>query len=169
MIDPLRHAESRNRIESIVRHIPGFQGYLEREYRRDSDHLARTWIADQLQHGKTHLDNWQRMLLDAGQIDLLPSCERLRTRIDTFQSRVRGAMRGYSGFFDLVRVDESLLDQVYQLDMGLVSDTVLFTDACQELPDGGGSPTEKLSQVNRQLDELGRRFDKRGELLEGMM
>src|SRR5262245_518811 len=61
--DPSRHAESRNWIESLARHIPGFKGYLEKEYRRDSDHLARTWIADQLQKSKTALDRGQHSLL----------------------------------------------------------------------------------------------------------
>ncbi len=41
MFEPERHAEKRNFVESILRHIPGFRGYLEKEYRRDSDYLAR--------------------------------------------------------------------------------------------------------------------------------
>ena len=49
MPEPRQHAQSRGWIESILRRIPGFKGYLEKEYRRDSDALQRTWLADRLQ------------------------------------------------------------------------------------------------------------------------
>ena len=42
-------------MESILRKIPGFRGYLEKEYRRESDHLARTWLADRVGQCKTGL------------------------------------------------------------------------------------------------------------------
>ena len=45
MIDPEHHAEGRNFVESILRHVPGFRGYLEKEYRRESDYLLRTAMA----------------------------------------------------------------------------------------------------------------------------
>lgn len=168
MPDPSRHAESRNIIESIVHCIPGFKGYLDREYRRDSDQLARTWIADQLQKCKLALDRWQQSLVDAGQLELLPPGERLRSRLDLLQSRVKGAMRGYSGFFDLVRVDEALLDQVYQVDMGLMDDTTALVQTAEQLSGGEGSSQEILTRLNRQIDEFSRGFDKRSELLEGL-
>ncbi|MGE0758710.1 MAG: hypothetical protein AB7O38_16910, partial [Pirellulaceae bacterium] len=132
MFDPQRHADSRNTLENLLRQIPGFRGYLAREERRDSDYLARTWLADQLQKCKSSLDTWQRSLLDEGQIDLLPLCERLRTRVDTLQAQIKGAMRGYSGFFDFVKVDEGLLEQVYELDMGLVGEATVITDGFQQ-------------------------------------
>ncbi len=52
MPEPRQHAQSRGWIESIGRRIPGFKGYLEKEYRRDSDALQRTWLADRLQRAK---------------------------------------------------------------------------------------------------------------------
>ena len=105
MADPSRHTDARNLLESLLRKIPGFKGYLEREYRRESDQLARTLIVDQLQKCKASLDNFQRSLADAGRLADLPPCERIRSRLDLLQSRLNGALRGYSGFFDFVRVD----------------------------------------------------------------
>jgi len=114
MPEPKEHTEKRNIVETILRYIPGFRGYLEKEYRRDSDHLQREWLADRLQRSKRAIDQFSRPLADAGKIDLLPEVDRLRGKLDTLIARIRGAMRGYSGFFDLVRVDEALLDRVYQ-------------------------------------------------------
>ena len=44
MPQPKDHTQKRGVIETIGRHIPGFRGYLEREYRRDSDKLQRDWL-----------------------------------------------------------------------------------------------------------------------------
>ena len=30
MVDPAQHADSRNLVESMLRNIPGFRGYLEK-------------------------------------------------------------------------------------------------------------------------------------------
>ena len=167
MVDPERHADSRNFVESILRQIPGFRGYLEREYRRESDHLARTWLADQLKRCKSDLDNYQRAILDAGQIDDLPQCERVRTRIDTLESRIRGAVRGYSGFFDFVKVDEDLLDQVYEHDISLIGDVESLGQTVQQLAASERAPN-KIGDLLASVEALHRRFDERAELLQGL-
>ena len=69
MPEPRQHTQSRGWIESILRRIPGFKGYLEKEYRRDSDSLQRTWLADRLQRSKRALDTYSRTLVDAGKLD----------------------------------------------------------------------------------------------------
>ena len=96
--DPSQHAAQRNRIEEIRRQLPGFRGYLEKEYRRDSDTLARTWIADQLQRSRCGIDAVTRALADGGNIDKLPDFDRLRVKLDHLISRVRSAVHGYSVF-----------------------------------------------------------------------
>jgi hypothetical protein len=166
--DPSSHSESRNAIEKLIRSIPGFKGYFEREDRRESDQLARVWIADQLHKSKLALNRYQQTLVDAGQLDSLTAIDRLRSRIDLLQSRVKGAMRGYSGFFDYVKIQEAELDQVYQADLVLMSDTTAFLDTCEQLMSSGTMAHEILSKLSGQVDELSRCFDKRNEILEGM-
>ena len=94
MPDPRQHAENRGYIESFLRVIPGFRGYLEKEYRRESDALARAWLVENLDKGKNILDNWGRILVDAGQIDALPQIDRIRSRVDKVMSRIKGAVQG---------------------------------------------------------------------------
>src|SRR5689334_4122132 len=114
MPEPRQHAQSRGWIESILRRIPGFKGYLEKEYRRDSDSLQRTWLADRLQRSKRSLDAYARTLVDAGKLDAVAQIDRFKGRLDKAIGRLRGAMAGYSGFFDLVQVDEASLQRVYE-------------------------------------------------------
>ncbi|MEO8495181.1 MAG: hypothetical protein ABI614_08925 [Planctomycetota bacterium] len=168
MVDPTKHDDARGVLESILRKIPGFRGYLEKEYRRESDHLARMWLADRLETCKAGVDRYQRSLLDARKIDFLDDCERVRTRLDTLASRVRGAMRGYSGLFDFVRVDEDLLDQVYELDLALVDEAEWLMKAVDEVLVPEKDPAAALAEFLKRVEELHRRFDRRSELLEGL-
>ena len=168
MIDPKRHAENRNPLESVLRRIPGFQGYLEKEYRRESDHLARTWLADRLQQGQRSLDNAMRGLVDAGQIDRLPAWERAKNRLEGLVLKIRGAVRGYSGFFDFVRVDEGLLEQAYEHDMSLLQDVEELVQRLEHLA-ATPEPSETAPiQLLQQVESVERKFAKRGEMLRGM-
>ena len=168
MVDPTKHDDARGLVESILRKIPGFRGYLEQEYRRDSDHLAREWLADRLDACKAGVDRYQQSLLDAGKIDFLDDCERVRTRLDTLSSRVRGAVRGYSGLFDFVRVDEELLDQVYDVDLTLVDEAEWLLKATDELLVSDDDPPKAIDEFLKRVEALHQQFDRRSEILEGL-
>ena len=167
MVDPAQHADSRNLVESILRYVPGFRGYLEKEYRRESDELAREHIAGILQSCKTNLDECQRSLLDGGRIDDLPKCERIRTRLDTVQSKVRGGVQGYSGFFDFVRVDKEMLDQVYEHDLSIVRDAKMLDERIGQLS-ADANAASVLNDLLKQLDELADRVEQRSAILQGL-
>ncbi len=106
MPEPRDHADKRNWLETMVKNIPGFRGYLEKENRRDSDRLQRAWLADRLERSKRGLEKHSRSLADAGKTGELPKYDRVRGRLDKLVGRIRGGMSGYSGVFDLVEIDE---------------------------------------------------------------
>ena len=168
MIDPKRHADNRGSIESMLRQVPGFQGYLEKDYRQESDHLVRRWMADRLQQSKRALDASMTALIDAGRIDQLTAWERVKNRLDALINRLRGAVRGYSGFFDFVQVNVDLLDRVYEHDLELVQSVAKLAGAIEQSagnPDVSGTVT---SDWLRQIDEIDHRFSQRGEMLNGL-
>lgn len=167
MSDPISHAQNRNSVEAILRQIPGFRGYLEKEYRRDSDELQRAFLAERLQRSKRASDDFARALADAGQIDVLPQVDRVRARLDRLIGRIRGAMQGYSGFFDLVKVDEAMLDRVYQFDIGLTESVEGLVQAVEQLPGKKDKPAEAVEETLRRLDEVERQWDGRETLLKG--
>jgi len=154
MPQPKDHAVERNLIETVLRHIPGFRGYLEREYRRESDELQRDWLADRIQRSKRAVDDLARQLVDAANVDALPQIDRMRVRLDRLLGRIRGAMQGYSGFFDLVRIDEPVLEQVYEHDAALNEQVDAFVQYAEQLPG--------------RIDEIERRWDAREDILKGV-
>jgi len=168
MPEPKEHAQNRNFIEAILRKIPGFRGYLEKEYRRKSDDLQRDWLADRLQRSKRAIDTVTRPLADAGQIDLLPQLDRLRTRIDKLIGRMRGAVQGYSGFFDLVRVDEDLLDRVYEHDVAMMEQVDALAEALEKLSDRQDQLATAVTELLGQIDQTEQLWDAREDMLRGL-
>ena len=168
MATPESHSQDRNFIEGILRKIPGFKGYLEKEYRRDSDHLARLWMADHLQKSKADLDGYMHTLVSQAQLDDLPAFERVRTRMDKLISELRGDVRGYSGFFDYVRVDESLLEEVYHHDQMLMQDVEVMADSVRKTPATGLAPAQIASELLSQINTLQTKYDQRANMLLGV-
>lgn len=168
MIEPFEHTKSRNWVETILRYIPGFRGYLEKEYRRESDSLQREWLADRLDRAKRAIDNLMGLLAEGGHIDQLAKLDQVRARIDHILARVRGAMEGYSGFFDLVRVDEALLDRVYEYDVSLAEKVEALASAVERLPKCPSDLSCAIDEVVDSLEEFHRLWDMREELLAGL-
>ncbi len=168
MIDPKKHSEGRGIIESILRFIPGFRGYLEKDYRQESDYLTRKWMADRLQQSKRSLDDYMLGLVNAGLIDHLPTCERVKTRLDGLILKMRGAVRGYSGFFDYVQVKVDLLDQVYEHDMSLIQDVEALAGSIDQLARKPDTTEAAPSDLLHRIDDVDRKFTQRGDLLNGL-
>jgi hypothetical protein len=168
MPEPQDHAENRNVLETILRHIPGFRGYLEKEYRRQSDQLQRQWLADRLQRSKRTLDQVARRLADGGRIDELPQIDQARGRLDKLTGRIRGAVQGYSGFFDLVRVDEQLLDRVYTHDAAFMTQVDGLATAIEALTGQQDRLPQALAALVDQIEAAGRQWNDREDMLKGV-
>src|SRR4030095_4644167 len=120
ILDKARAAQ--NALERLMNSVPGFKGYRERELRRDADRLQREHISARLEHGKMALIQVAAALTRGGDLDVINDVETARKRIDKVANKIRYAERGYSGFFDVVKVDEAVLAKVYAFDMGLIED-----------------------------------------------
>jgi hypothetical protein len=168
MLDPREPAGKRNPIEEFLRHLPGFRGYFELEDRRESDALTRKWLADQLDGAKRALNALSQSLVDQGQLDALPQIDRLRGRLDKLIARIRGAMRGYSGFFDRVQIDADTLERVYFYDLDLMQNVDAWVQAAGQLPASQAQWTDALADLRNRLEQLDRQWDGRDELFRNM-
>lgn len=168
MVDPARHTDDRNVLESILRHIPGFRGYLEEEYRRESDFLLRQWLADQLQHGKRGLDEYLQSLVAAMKLDDLPAFERVRAKLDGVISAIRSAERGYSPLFGFVRIRAEQLDQVYLADQGLIDIVHQLTSQFERLGAADAAPGQLAVRLIQSIEALAAQFRRRAEILDGV-
>jgi hypothetical protein len=155
LLDKARSAQ--NALERIANAIPGFRGYRDKELRRDADRLEREHLATLLEGCKKGLDETSAALTRSGSLDGINDVETARKRLDKVVARIRYADRGYSGFFDAVKVDEAALGRVYEFDVALVDDANAIAAA-------GGD----VKALIERLDALDRRLSDREAILSGI-
>lgn len=106
--------------KKIVKNIPGFKGYLERQTRRDSDKLIRETIFKRFRELEARVSRLQRDFINQGQIGYVDDLERAALKLRTFADKVRTATRGYSGLFDAVNINEEEIARLYEYDAAML-------------------------------------------------
>ncbi|MFI5184740.1 MAG: hypothetical protein ACHQNV_10090 [Vicinamibacteria bacterium] len=146
-----------NALEQIANVIPGFKGYRDRELRRDADRLEREHLAARLEECKKPLNEAAAAVSRSGNLDGINDIETARKRLDKVIARIRHADRGYSGFFDAVKVDEAALARVYEFDLGMAGDVDQIQAAAGD-----------VKVVLARIDALDARFADREAILAGI-
>ena len=168
-MDPLldKARASQNALERLMNSVPGFKGYRERDLRRDADRLQREHLASRLEETKKALNQVASAITRGGDLDAINDVETARKRIDRVANRIRYAERGYSGFFDVVKVDETILAKVYAFDMGLVEDVDGVRTAASAATQASDPRTAVQDLIGR-IDALDARLSERENVLRGV-
>ena len=156
----------RNGFERMLHWIPGFKGYYEREFRRDSDRLQREFIVEKLREVKIGLNDIVRAVTRQKQLGLLTPYDEFARLLERNINEIRYADRGYSGFFDLIKIREVELDAVYQVDAELADAVIRFGENFKRL---ASQPTDAalLPALQDGMKAIDDQFRQRGELLKG--
>ena len=112
--------EDMDPFKKILKKVPGFGGYIERQKRRDSDKLIREYIFDQFRELEARVSGLQRDFIAQGEIAYVDDLEATAIKLRTFADRIRTAARGYSGLFDAVNINEAELTQIYEYDASML-------------------------------------------------
>jgi len=102
--------------KKLVGFIPGFNGYVERQNRRDADKLLRDTVARRFEEQWKRASNLQADLVSNGMIAYVDDMEKASIKLRTFIDKISTAPRGYSGLFDAVKINEKELEAIYQFD-----------------------------------------------------
>jgi hypothetical protein len=158
-----------NALERLASAVPGFKGYRERELRRDADRQQREHLADRLEANKKALNQIADQATRGGSLDAINDIETARKRLDRVAARLRYAERGYSGFFDAVKVDEAVLSRVYEFDLSLLDGVEAVRAATEAAraagPDGVRPALQAVAEAVARLDE---RLTERDAILRGV-
>ncbi|OQY33223.1 MAG: hypothetical protein B6I38_03760 [Anaerolineaceae bacterium 4572_5.1] len=161
---------SQDFFKKVASHIPGFDGYIERQNRRAADKLLRETVADRFQALWTRASELQTDMVNEGMIAYIDDMERAAIQLRAFIDKIRTAAYGYSGLFDAVKINEAELAQLYSFDAA-------FFDLAEEvgraldnveasLNDEAGLPAaiRNLITLARQATEA---FNRRSEVFTG--
>jgi hypothetical protein len=158
--------EKMNCFERILHIIPGFKGYYEKEFRRDADRLQREFIVRQLREVKKSLNLVIQAVSRQKNLELLTEYDLFAKSLEKNINEIRYADQGYSGFFDLLKIQETELDSLYRLDGEMVDLVCRFNDEFNKL---SSQPLERthLEPLRKYLTQIDAMFAKRSDLLKG--
>ncbi len=148
-----RIVDEQGGLEDLIRKIPGFKGYLEREDRREADRLLRDQIIRVFEEKLVEFTQLQKRLVDSGGIMYMERVQGITTNLQTFIDRVNTAPRGYAGLFDAIKVREEELAQLYAFDNALLA----YGDRLAELLTGFGQAVDANEGIDgsvRALEEF---------------
>lgn len=157
-----------NFLEKITRFIPGYDGYVNRDNSRELDTILRNALATNLDANQVKLKNTVTALSQNGKLFESDSIDKLDKKLQQCVAKFKAATRGYSGAFDVVKVKEDKLNQLYQYDASLLMDVESITAACSEMEANAKSKVDikpAAEKVSALLDELLKKFDAREQIL----
>jgi predicted aminopeptidase len=114
-----RIQESENPLQELMSSIPGFEGYHDRQVRRQADHMLREHLVGLLDASRRQLDQVIERWSRAGKLDRLTDLDRVRSPLGRVRDTLRFAGSGYTGWFDAVKIKEAELDALYEYDLSL--------------------------------------------------
>jgi hypothetical protein len=153
-----------NWFERVLLKIPGFKGYYEKEFRRDADRLQREFIVQQLREAGRSLNDAIQAVSRQKNLALLTEYDLLAKRLQKTANEILYADRGYSGFFDLVKIRESELDAIYRLDNDMIELSGRFGDEIRKM---AAAAKPRFDMLTDELSQIEAIFVKRADLLKG--
>jgi len=158
-------------LERLMRKIPGFAGYKDREQRRQADQIQRAFMADALTRERERIADAANALMSSGGISLLGEVDRVRNVFDKVIERIRHATYGSAGFFDAIRINEAELDRVYEYDLGMLADIASIGEGVTRsiaTAESGDGFREALKALEAQLRDLDKKLDERTKTMMGV-
>ena len=156
--------------KKLASFIPGFNGYVERQNRRDADKLVRETVARRFEELWKRTSSLQSDLVSAGKIEFVDDLEKCAIQLRTFIDKINTAARGYSGLFDAVKINEKELEKLYNFDLA-------FFDLADQIGHGLDNVEASLGDdaalpaAIRNVATLGRQavdtFERRTEAITG--
>lgn len=154
--------------ENLMRKIPGYSGYKEKELRREADKLLRTELAAKFDEQRKRIAELQHELISQAKIEFLDDLERGALKLQLLIDRIKTASYGYAGLFDAVKVKEEQLDALYAFDSQML-DYVDSVAAGIDRLTSAITAGEGISDANRALvgtvDEANQTFGHREEAI----
>jgi hypothetical protein len=171
--DVLATAQGQMRLsERLLAEIPGFRGYKQKELRRESDKLIRDHLSMKLTIARTNFKTIFQTMADRRQLDVLTDMDRVSAKFDRVIEKTKHASYGYSGFFDVVKIQEAALDRMTNFDNQLIDQVdsivnevdVFKTEVSKQNFDKAKDRVQNLADTLETFDET---LSKREEVMMG--
>ena len=155
-------------LEKAIRLIPGYKGYKSKEERRDNDQLFRMTLVNRLDGLRTDIVEIPAGLRGPSALKSVTDFDRIIKRLERVTDEIRFASRGYRGWFDMHKVREDELDQLYAFDIGLVEDIDRLEESMKVLQAAAAAGSDLKKPIDDMVEilvEFSKKMSQRSELM----
>lgn len=150
------------RVTNLLQRIPGYNGYQDKESRRDEDKRLRTATADQMTQIVDRLTTFNAENVAKRDFSTVSAVENVVSKTRLLSDRIRTAAYGYAGLFSDRPIDGPALDQLRKFDQSIQK-------RVSKLASNSGSSissTSALTSISSEIDAISTLFDARGTVIE---
>jgi hypothetical protein len=154
-------------LERIMRVIPGYSGYKNKEHIRETDKQLREYLAQELDRYRKNLETAMKDLTRSKSFDLVGSLDSEVKRMQKYADSIRYASYGYSGLFSEIKIRENELQELHAHDLKFIDSLSEIKNATKTLADSKSDPAllkSSLDQLALLLDALDEDIQKRKDL-----
>jgi hypothetical protein len=155
-----------SRITELLQKVPGYNGYRDKENRRDEDKRLRDSIANDVQNNVARLTQYNANLSAARELSHLSRVESLVGQLRLLADRIRTASYGYGGIFTEREVDAAALDQLRQFDLALQREVTSLGEEVETLTSSTPPRDDDVRSLSGEIDRLQLLFDTRTEVVD---
>ena len=159
----------RSLFERIAMYIPFYRGYRARNLRRDVDREVRGAVSKMIKNTKTEMENIYREVMETGDMTMARKVERIKNKVDTYNTKVATAANGYSGIWASVKKEEQELDAVVEFDAKLLETADGLRKNSEALRNAiGDDISDMVKALEREVDALIETYEGRELVLKGL-
>jgi hypothetical protein len=154
--------------EKLVSQIPGYEGYKDKELRREADKLLRKQLATRFDEQRRKLSGLQSQLVSSAKLEYIDDLEGAVMKLQTLIDRIKTASYGYAGFFDAIKVKEAQLDALYKFDSALMAEVDKLAAAIDKVSSALSAEegqSEAINELVAKLQSINDTFGRREEVI----
>lgn len=152
--------------------IPALKEYRKLEDIRAADQLLRKQISDKLNDSKAKIEDLRKVVTAKGDFTNLTLLGDTISQIQRLAGIVQHAQQGSAGISPNIRIDESILNKLYEYDFNSISTSENIFTQCSNLVseyNSGKSLQEILANISPLLEELDKTWKQRLDSVENII
>jgi hypothetical protein len=164
--------ENRGTWKKLQLKIPGLREYRNLEDIRAADQLLRKQVSDNLNESKGKIEDLRKAVTAKGDFSNLTLVANVISQIQQISGVVQHAQQGSAGISPNIRIDDGVLNKLYEYDYNFVNTAEQIFSACSSCIsdyNSGKSVQDITSKISSMLDDLSHSWKQRLESVENIL
>ena len=156
--------------EKLLKLIPGYHGYKNKEERRETDRMVREKAMRELQQAEEKLIEALEPAVDSGDSKLMSMLEKARGEVRNFVTKLKNAEHGYKPGWNIVSIREKELEAAISVDAEMVLEAIEIKKIAEDVADKafiGEDVVGMVRDVLKRVSVLKKKFAERADILSG--